>query len=91
MEYKQYSDVKILEEIEQLSDEEISQFIEDTNNEYNEWNINFPNLVDNLKDTNKIFLNDLIENDEIDFNKIIAKLKREVASLKKKLSQPQYI
>lgn len=148
----QDSDLKIIEEIEQLSNKELNQLIEDTNNEYNEWNINFPNLVDNLKDCNKIFLNDLIQSDEvgeriiyiiyglldeeieslndydeisngglsdiisllneegtlqfidlivdfkkqnieltedeIDFNKIIAKLKREVASLKKKLSQP---
>ena len=135
-------------DIDDFTSEEILQFIDEVNDEYENWNINFASLTDNLSVGNKIFLAtmnekvgekifymihgyltsetlvdydemtgggisefikelsnedtlnfiemlidfkkqevELIE-DEVDFEKIIAKLKRDVATLKKKLSQP---
>jgi len=134
--------------IDNFSEEEISQFIKEADNEYQSWNVNLEKMISNLPDNSKIFLStlneqigdkvfymiygyldseslidydeitdggisefinelnventlnfiellidfkkqelELIEND-IDFEKIIAKLKRDVATLKKKLSQP---
>jgi len=135
-------------DIENLTDEELIQFIDETNSDYDNWNINLDNIINNLQDNNKIFLSDisdnygdkifymiygyldsdslldydeitnggisefiaelnenetlqfiellvdfkkqdieLVEND-INFEKIISKLKRDVATLKKKLAQP---
>lgn len=135
-------------DIDDFSDEEIQQYLEEADNEYNEWNINLTQNVEKLSNSNKIFLNQLYENhgekifyiifgylnsdtlveydemsengvseflqelnnedtlnfvelliefnkqeielveEEVDFEKIIAKLKRDVGTLKKKLAQP---
>lgn len=135
-------------DIDDFTSEEISQFIDEADTEYENWNVNLGSLIDNLSDSNKIFLDTMSEKvgekifymihgyltsetlidydemtdggisefikeldtedtlnfiellidfkkqeielieDEIDFEKIIAKLKRDVATLNKKLSQP---
>jgi len=135
-------------DIDDFSDEEIQQYLEEVDNEYNEWNINLTQNIEKLSDSNKIFLNQLYEDhgekifyiifgylnsdtlveydemsdngiseflqklnneetlnfvelliefnkqeielveQEVDFEKIITKLKRDVATLKKKLAQP---
>lgn len=134
--------------IDDFSDEEIQQFLEEADQEYHEWNVNLDAMIEKLSDNSKLFLNELDENvgekiyyiifgyltydsmteyneltdnglsdfiselnkndtlkfvelliefnkqelelseDEVDFDKVISKLKREVATLKKKLSQP---
>lgn len=135
-------------DIDDFSDEEIQQFLEEADNEYNEWSINFTQNIEKLSDGNKIFLNQLYENHgekvfyiifgylnsdtlveynemtdngvsdflqelnntetlnfvelliefnkqeielvekDVDFEKIIAKLKRDVSNLSNKLQQP---
>ena len=136
------------QEIDNLTEKELVELIDETNDEYDNWNINIDKIVENLPDNSKIFLSDmidkigekifyiiygylnsdsLIEYDEmtsggmssfikeldtqstlnfielivdfkkqeieliegdVDFTKIISKLKRDVATLKKKLAQP---
>ena len=46
-------------DIEDFSDEEIQQFLEEVDSEYDEWNINFPQNIEKLSDGNKIFLDKL--------------------------------
>ena len=135
-------------DIDSLTDKEILQLTNEINNEYETWNVNLDNMINNLSDNNKIFLSTLSEQvgdkifymiygylnseslidydemtdggisefieeldnentlnfielligfkkqeielteDEVDFDKIIVKLKRDVSTLKKKLSQP---
>jgi len=139
---------KLEQDIDNLTDKELVELIDETNDEYDNWNINIDKIVENLSDNSKIFLSDmidkigekifyiiygylntdsLIEYDEmtsggmssfiqeldtqstlnfielivdfkkqeieliegdVDFTKIISKLKRDVATLKKKLAQP---
>ena len=136
------------QEIDNLTEKELVELIDETNDEYDNWNINIDKIVENLPANSKIFLSDmidkigekifyiiygylntdsLIEYDEmtsggmssfikeldtqstlnfielivdfkkqeieliegdVDFTKIISKLKRDVATLKKKLAQP---
>ncbi|NOQ30591.1 MAG: hypothetical protein GQ570_05650 [Helicobacteraceae bacterium] len=135
-------------DIDNLTDEEVLQLTNEIDNEYETWNVNLDNMINNLSDNNKIFLLTLSEQvgdkifymiygylnseslvdydemtdggmsefineldsentlnfielligfkkqeielteDEVDFDKIIVKLKRDVSTLKKKLSQP---
>lgn len=135
-------------DIDNLTDEEILQLTNEIDDEYENWNVNLDNMINNLSDNNKIFLSTLSEQvgdkifymiygylnseslvdydemtdggmsefineldsentlnfielligfkkqeielteDEVDFDKIIVKLKRDVSTLKKKLSQP---
>lgn len=48
-------------DIDDFSDEEIQQFLEEADEEYSEWNINLTQNIEKLSDGNKIFLNQLYE------------------------------
>jgi hypothetical protein len=139
---------KLEQKIDSLSEKELINLIEETNDKYDNWNINLDKIVENLPNNSKIFLSDMVDEigekifyiiygylnadslieydemtsggitsfiqeldnkstlnfielivdfkkqeielveDSVDFTKIISKLKREVATLKKKLAQP---
>ena len=44
-----------------LTAEELNQYIDEINEEYDNWNINIQYTIDKLSDENKIFLNDFIK------------------------------
>jgi len=48
-------------DIDNLTDEEILQLTNEINNEYETWNVNLDNMINNLSDNNKIFLSTLSE------------------------------
>lgn len=135
-------------DIEDFTEKEIAQFLEEADDNYHKWNVNLDSMISNISDNSKIFLSTLsdeigdkvfymiygyldseslidydemtdggmsefinildnentlsfiellidfkkqdiaLTEDDIDFEKIIAKLKRDVAILKKKLAQP---
>jgi len=52
------------DEINNLTDEEILEFMLEAENEYEEWNTNLESMVEKLSDTNKIVLSEL--NDKFD-------------------------
>lgn len=139
---------KLEQEIDNLTDKELVEFIDETNDEYDNWNIDIDKIIENLPDNSKIFLSDMMDKigvkifyiiygylntdslleydemtsggmtsfiqeldnkstlnfielivdfkkqeielieDDVDFTKTISKLKRDVATLKKKLAQP---
>ena len=134
-----------------LTEEELNQYIDEINEEYDNWNIDIQYTIDKLSDENKIFLDDIINkygekilyiiygyltydslseydcatdggvselintfdneetltfidllinfkkydvqysNEEVDFEQIIKKLKRDVYELKKKIEQPKIL
>lgn len=135
-------------DIDDFSDEKIQQFLEEADQEYQEWNINLDEMINKLSSNSKLFLNELYEKvgekafyiifgylssnslieyneltdngltdflsvlnnsdtlqfiellidfgkqelnlfqEDVDFEKVISKLKRDVATLKKKVAQP---
>lgn len=48
-------------DIDDFSDEEIQQFIEETIQEYDEWNVNLDTMINKLSIDSKLFLNTLYE------------------------------
>jgi len=52
---------KLEQDIDNLTDKELVELIDETNNEYDNWNINIDKIVENLSDNSKIFLSDMID------------------------------
>jgi hypothetical protein len=48
-------------DINDFTDEELLQYAIESDEEYQEWNVNLENLINSLSDDNKIFLSDLGE------------------------------
>ena len=52
------------DDIDDFTEEEILQFMQEAGDEYQEWNANLASMVEKLNDSNKIFLSEL--NDKFD-------------------------